>query len=178
MLIVAIFVVGLVAIRLGGGDLSRLNHLRLRWWPLAVGAVVTQVGIISLWPTGWRAGHLAVNLATYAAIGGFLWANRRIPWLWILALGVASNTLAIVLNGGVMPASSWALAVAGRQASAGFSNSAVVSHARVQFLGDIFPTPSWLPLHNVASIGDVLIVAGALLVVATQTRVHRQSAPA
>jgi hypothetical protein len=175
VLIVAVFVVGLIAIRLGGGDLSRLNHLRLRWWPLALGAVVTQVGIISLWPTGWRVGHLVVNLATYAAIGGFLWANRRLPWLWVLALGVASNTVAIVLNGGVMPASSRALSIAGLRTSAGFSNSAVVSHARVRFLGDIIPTPSWLPLHNVASVGDLLIVVGALLVVATQARVGHQT---
>jgi hypothetical protein len=177
VLIIAVFVIGLCGLRLAGADLSRLNDLRVRWWPLALGALVTQVAIISLWPDGWRAGHLAVNLATYAAIGGFLYANRRIRRLWILALGTACNTLAIVVNGGVMPASAAAMAASHRSGRAGFANSAPVVHARLQFLGDIIATPSWLPLHNVASIGDVLIVGGALLVVGHQAWRRVEMAP-
>jgi hypothetical protein len=169
VLLVATFAVGLVLLHLGGSDLSRLNHLRLRWWPIAIAAVVIQTAIISAWPTGWRAGHLAANLATYAALGVFLWKNRRIPFLWVVALGTAANTAAIAANGGVMPASLRAISISGVSIPHGFANSAAVAHPRVPFLGDVFPTPSWLPLHNVASIGDFLILAGALLVVARQT---------
>jgi hypothetical protein len=169
VLLVATFLAGLVLLRLGGRDLSRLNHFRLRWWPVAIAALVTQTAIISVWPTGWRAGHLAANLATYAALGVFLWINRHIPFLWVVALGTAANTAAIAANAGVMPASLRALSISGLSIPRGFANSAAVAHPRLQFLGDIFPTPSWLPLHNVASIGDFLILAGALLVVARQT---------
>jgi hypothetical protein len=172
MLIVAVFLVGLAAIRLSGRDLSRLNNLQLRCWPLAIIALITQIAIISLWSTGWRTAHLAINLATYAAIGVFLWANRHTPWLWVVALGVTANTTAITLNQGVMPATPTAMSAAHRTTAAGFANSTTVPHPHLQFLGDIIPTPPWLPFHNVASIGDVLIVTGALLVVAAQSKHH------
>jgi hypothetical protein len=170
VLMVVVFTIGLLVIRLTGGDLHRLNDLRIRGSLLALAAVITQVVIISVWPDGWRAGHLAINLATYAAIGLVIWINRRIPWLWVVGLGAASNTVAIALNDGVMPASATALSVAHITTGPGFVNSAAVVHPRVAFLGDIIPTPGWLPLHNVASIGDLLIIGGALLLVARQTR--------
>jgi hypothetical protein len=75
-----------------------------------------------------------------------------------------------------MPASAKAMAVAHLRTGPGFANSAPVAHPRLAFLGDIVPTPPWLPLHNVASIGDILIAAGAVLVVACQTRSRRVAA--
>ena len=170
VLIIAVFLLGLIAIRLSGGDLKRLNDLHLRWSSVAVAALVTQVVIISLLPRGWRTGHLIVNFVTYIAIGVFLWANRRLPWLWVVALGTASNTLAISLNGGVMPASLTARSQPSPASSADFVNSGVVAHPHLEFLGDVIPSPSWLPLHNLVSVGDLLIIGGALLVVANQTR--------
>ncbi len=173
MLIVAVFVAGLFVLLLTGADLSRLNGLRLRWPYLAVGAVIAQVAVISVWPRGWHTGHLLVHLATYLAIGVFFWVNRRIPWLWLVALGTGCNFAAILANGGVMPASARAMAMAHLRMGPGFANSAPVAHPRLVFLGDIIPTPPWLPLHNVASVGDILIAAGAVLVVACQTRPRR-----
>ena len=38
-----------------------------------------------------------------------------------------------------------------------------VDDPRLLFLGDIFATPSSWPLYNVYSVGDVLIVAGVLV---------------
>jgi hypothetical protein len=179
VLLVAAFAVGVILLRVAGCDLRRLNHLRLRWWPLVLAALVTQTAIISVWPTGWRRAHLAVNLSTYAAIGVFTWVNRSIPWLWLVALGTASNTAAIAANGGIMPASRRAVALTHLATPAGFANSAAVAHPRLAFLGDVLPTPPWLPLHNVASVGDFLILTGALLLVARQagrspTRVPRR----
>jgi hypothetical protein len=176
VLIVAVFVAGLLIVLLTGGDLRRLNGLRMRWPYLAVGAVAAQVAVISLWPRGWHTGHLLVHVGTYLAIGAFFWVNRRIHWLWVVALGTACNLAAIAANGGVMPASAKAMAVAHLKTGPGFANSAPVTHARLAFLGDIIPTPPWLPLHNVASIGDLLIAGGAVLVVACQTRPRRRAA--
>ena len=77
-----------------------------------------------------------------------------------------SNFTAIFANDGVMPASASALKAAGVQETPGeFINSTSVPDAHLQFLGDVFATPSWLPVHNVYSIGDVLIVIGVLLAV-------------
>jgi hypothetical protein len=173
---VVVFIVGLVIVRLAGGDLKRLNDLSIRCAPLALLAVMAQVAIISFWPSGWRTGHLLVHLATYLALGLFLCLNRRIPWLWVVAVGTVSNAGAIAANGGVMPASPSALAYAARTIAPGFANSTPLAHPRLLVLGDIIPTPSWLPLHNVASVGDLLISAGAILVIAAAAR--RASWPA
>jgi hypothetical protein len=174
---VATFAIGLVLIHLAGGDLRRLNDLELRRSGLAAAALVTQVAIISLWPDGWRLGHLLLNLATYLAIAVVLWANRRIRALWIVAAGTVANTTAIAANGGIMPASRMALRIAGLATGRGFVNSAAVTHAHLGILGDVLPTPAWFPLHNVASLGDILIVAGALAVVAAQARTPAPAGP-
>jgi Family of unknown function (DUF5317) len=173
MLMVAVFVLGILSVRLAGGDLRQLNELSIRWAPIAGVALVIQIAIISFWPAGWRTGHLIVHLGTYAALLLFLYANRRLPWLWVVAVGTVSNATAIAANGGVMPASASALAIAARTTGSGFANSVPLSHPRLLLLGDIIPTPSWMPLHNVASIGDLLVSVGAILVIWTAARQHR-----
>lgn len=66
-----------------------------------------------------------------------------------------------------MPASRTALIAAGKPvAHAGFVNSAPVAHARLAFLGDIFSIPRSLPLANVFSVGDVLLLVGAAAMLA------------
>jgi hypothetical protein len=170
VLVVAVFVGALIVLRLSGRKLSRLNDLPIRWRWLAAAALIAQAAIISVWSSGWRLAHLIVYLGTYAAIGVFLWANRHISWLWVVAVGTAANVIAISFNDGVMPASASAMARTHLTPHAGFENSGLIDHPRLQILGDVIPTPPWLPLHNVASIGDVLIVIGAILVVAHYTK--------
>ena len=51
------------------------------------------------------------------------------------------------------------------QASVAFENSAPVDDAHLAFLGDVFAVPAGWPLANVFSIGDVLIVIGAVALV-------------
>ena len=90
--------------------------------------------------------------------------HRRLAFLWLIALGGAANLVAIAANDGVMPASASALRAAGVVQTPGdFINSAPVADAHLQFLGDVFAVPSWMPISNVFSVGDVLIVLGALL---------------
>lgn len=125
-----------------------------------------------LGPLPFLRGHeLAVHVASYAALGVFLWLNRHLPGMWLVALGFASNAVAIVANGGLMPASEEALRAAGRWVvleaeGATYNNSAVMGpHTRLWFLGDVFALPSWLPLANVFSLGDVLLALGTLVLV-------------
>ena len=65
----------------------------------------------------------------------------------------------------VMPASRSALATAGLEPTgdASFANSDLVEGAHLAFLGDVFAIPAGWPGANVFSVGDVLLVAGALL---------------
>jgi Family of unknown function (DUF5317) len=146
---------------LSGGSLRRLAGLRFRaTWVLVV-ALVAQVVAIEVVP-GVDHGLLsAVHVATYVAAGWYVVLNRRIPGLWIVALGAASNGLAIAANGGTLPASRTALETAGIHVTPGeFLNSGVLDHPRLGFLGDVFAIPAAFPLANVFSVGDVLIVLG------------------
>jgi hypothetical protein len=91
----------------------------------------------------------------------WVWLNRDVPGMWLVGLGAACNLTAILANGGVMPASARALEIAGLSTDPDvFTNSAVLADPRLPFLGDVIPTPSWLPFANVVSVGDVLIVLG------------------
>jgi hypothetical protein len=56
------------------------------------------------------------------------------------------------------------LAAAGIEQHAGeFANSTAVAHPHLAFLGDVFAVPSSLPVSNVYSVGDVVLVAAVLL---------------
>jgi hypothetical protein len=59
------------------------------------------------------------------------------------------------------------------------TNVAVTTaHTRLAFLGDMIPMPSWMPLANVFSIGDVIIAFGAILIVqAAMTAVQAGAVP-
>jgi hypothetical protein len=94
----------------------------------------------------------------------------------VIALGVTLNVLAISANGGVMPAAATAVRIAGIDMSGGFANSDPLAHPHLLGLGDVIPVPGPWPIGNVMSIGDLLIVAGAkvLLHVTCRSRLVRR----
>jgi hypothetical protein len=96
--------------------------------------------------------------------------NVRIMGMPVVAAGAASNVAAILANGGFMPASREALAALGASAPSIYSNSSVVPDPALWPLTDIFALPSWLPMANVFSIGDVLIGLGVALVIVIHMR--------
>jgi Family of unknown function (DUF5317) len=149
---------------LAGGRLSRLADIRLRAvWTVFL-SVAIQVAITTVAPGGSQTVHVALHLTSYALAGWFLLANRALAGTPIVALGAGLNVLAISLNGGVMPASGAALRIAGLQPGSGFHNSALVAHPLLAFLGDVIPVPGPWPIGNVLSAGDLIIFAGALVV--------------
>jgi hypothetical protein len=153
----------LLSVPLTGGRLGALADLELRGSWAALLAIVLQVLIVTVMPEGSHALHAAIHIGTYALAAWFVWSNRRIPGVAVLALGGASNALAITLNGGVMPASEWAMRIAGVTLDGNFDNSAPVAHPKLLALGDVIPVPGPWPLGNVLSVGDLLIFAGALV---------------
>ncbi len=161
MILIALALLCAAVVPLTGGDLRRLADVRIRGLAIPLVALALQVVITVVVPGGSAAAHRALHIATYGMIGLFLWVNRRLPGIAVLALGTALNALAITVNLGVMPASRSAERIAGLHLRPGFDNSAPLAHAHLAWLGDIIPWPG--PLHNVLSIGDVLIFAGVVL---------------
>lgn len=163
MIFVAAFALVLLSVVAGRGDLRKLGTLRFRWIGLLVGALAMQIFVISILHLS-HALDVVFHIASYVVISAFLLANWSIPGMPILALGAMLNFLAISANGGVMPASAHALKRAGFDRQyAHFENSQALKHAKLRFLGDVFAIPKSWPVHNVFSVGDVLIVVGAAI---------------
>src|SRR5262245_5754649 len=133
------FLLLLLSVPAAGGRLGALSEVELRSLWLVVAAFAIQVLIITVVPGGDATLHRGVHLVTYALAGAFVLRNRELRCVWVVALGGLMNFIAIAANGGVMPASRGALAVAGLDvSSSSFANSDVVDGARVAFLGDVF----------------------------------------
>jgi len=166
MILLAVLILAVATVPLAGGRLRALGDIELRWaWTIMV-AIGLQVLIISVFPDRFDALHEPVHVLSYAFAGAFLVANIRLPGVPLIAAGALCNLVAIVANGGVMPASPAAQQAAGLVQKEGFVNSGVVEDPKLLFLGDIFAIPDSVPLlDNVFSIGDVLIALGAFLFV-------------
>lgn len=149
------------SVPLTGGSLRRLATVRLRWLWLGPVALLIQLVLVTFAPGGSETVHAAVHIGTYVMLGAFLWANRRLPGVSVIGIGTILNSLAIVVNRGVMPTAATAERLAGLSAGRGFQNSAVLAHPHLLWLGDIIPVPG--PLPNTLSIGDCVVFAGMLV---------------
>jgi Family of unknown function (DUF5317) len=177
------FLLLLLSVPAAGGRLSALEDVRLRWVWLVVVAFGLQVVLVTLVPEGDTTLHRVAHVTTYGLAGACVVRNLgELRFLWVVALGGLLNFVAIATNGGVMPASRGALETAGLSVQSGsFANSDLVEGASVWWLGDVFAVPAGWPGANVFSVGDALMVLGALLVLhaATGSRLFaaRRTAP-
>ena len=173
----------LAAARLAVGRPAAANTatpvLTLRWWPVAVIALVIQVWLS--WMAGgplvgpWR---VAALWATHAVLAAVLLANLRRPGMAWLLVGMGLNLLVMAANGGLMPVSPETLVRGGREhvlaqppAPAGDGASSGViqrkknvvlreEETRLALLSDRLIVPG----HPGAfSAGDVLIAVGIVL---------------
>ena len=162
--------IGLLAGLAMGGRIGALAELHLRWPWLAVAGLVVQVVLFSE-PLGSAVGaagpalYVASNLAVLVAVI----RNLAIPGIALVMVGALCNLVAILANGGAMPADPAALAAAGID-TAGQTNSVVTGEPALRPLTDIFAMPPWLPFTNVFSIGDLLIGAGVAATIALAMR--------
>ena len=161
MLVLALCVLAVASPLVAGRWPAGLLLHRWRWALVIWVALALQVVAVEVpMPEALAA---SLHIATYVAALGFLWVNRRASGAWIVAAGAFTNGLAIALNGGVLPASASAVASAGLDLNPAFSNSAVLEHPVLPWLGDVFAVPAPLPLANTFSVGDVLIVIGVFV---------------
>ncbi len=163
-------VLGLVVGLLAGGRLDALLYVRLRYLALLIGALFLRFGTQILIAQGVAVVDL-LRLPLYAAsfllVAIVLWLNRARPGLLLVMVGVISNGIAVVVNGGWMPVFLPALEVAGLS-QADLSPTyhvALPQELGLSFLlhagplGDIIPFAAPI-LANVVSIGDVAISIG------------------
>jgi hypothetical protein len=143
-----------------GGHATRLAAVRLRHIEWIVAALAVQILIVELL-TGPQSLLKAAHVGSYVIALWFMVVNRHIPGLWLIGLGAVSNGVTITVNGGTLPARPGALRAAGIDLTPDrFVNSGEVAHPHLALLGDIFAIPAALPLSNVFSIGDILIILG------------------
>jgi Family of unknown function (DUF5317) len=171
MFLLYAIVLGLALGLLLGGRLSGLASLDFRWAPLAIAGLAVQIVLFS-GPISDRVGNLGpvIYVASTLMVLVVVLRNIRIVGMPIVALGAASNLLAIIANGGYMPTSPGAAAAAGRAEATTYSNSAIVDGAVLAPLTDIFALPTWMPFTNVFSIGDVLIGVGVVVAIVVAMR--------
>jgi MFS family permease len=163
-------VLGLALGLLNGGRLDNIATVRLRWPALIFLAVLVRYGAEALLTRGFDPAlalqvPLLVGASVILLVG--LWANRRLPGMAIVFVGVASNAVVLAVNAGRMPIWAPSLAAAGftpQDASPAIHTilPATLDGSFLLHLGpfaDVLPIP--LPIFaNVASIGDLLIAFG------------------
>lgn len=161
-------VLGILAGYVRGGRLKRLENVKLRAEVLMLVALALQW----LTPTVARALRLSSNLAfliwltAFAVLLCALWLNRSHRALVLAAAGVGLNVVVIAANGG-MPVLPGALRVLGPEGAitpAAFASDPLYHLAgpttRLPLLADTIPVPLPSLLGGVASIGDVVLMAG------------------
>lgn len=164
MVFVALLVAGMLCVRLAGGRFVMLSEIQIRAAWLVVSALVLQIVTISVLVHPTQALAASLHLLSYALAAAFLWINRRLRGLPLIAAGAALNALAIAANDGTMPASASALRTAGISGDGvHFANSTTVIGPRLALLGDVFALPRSLgAFANVFSVGDVVLTIGAV----------------
>jgi hypothetical protein len=148
---------GLVA----GGRLASLGDVHLRWWGALAAGVGLQLlaGPVGL---GGRPGTTAV-VGSYLCLLAFALANRALPAMPVVVVGIVLNATVILVNGG-MPVRADAVAAVGVDpdeldaADLGAKRHLEGPDDRLTFLGDVIPIR---PLGEVVSVGDLVLAAGA-----------------
>lgn len=170
MILLYAIVLGIVLGYAFGGRISNLPRLRLRGLWLVSAALVIQILIFPLFTAEplLPYGTAALHTASYGLLLVWLVLNFRVVPLLVAGSGAMLNVVAVLANGGRMPASASALRFAGLEGVAetlargeSYGNLTGMGAAtRLNFLGDWIPLPRALPFATAMSVGDALIMVG------------------
>lgn len=192
ILVLALFLALLVAV-LTGGKLRRLANLPLRVPWLALLGFGLQIYIIYEPETtarGWWSLHTIALIFSYLLLVAFVWMNRRLPGMPIIALGLLMNLTVMLANGGYMPISPEAVRRVGHEyelqstepgARLKYTKDILLprEQTRLWFLSDVFVIPPPFPIPTVFSTGDAVLALGIwVLVLATCHSARWDSPPA
>jgi MFS family permease len=159
-------VLGLVA----GGSIWHLARVRFRWLVALLLAVVLRFGTELAISAGIGiadAFRLPLFTLAYLLLLAGLWANRSQPGMLVAFVGILSNGIAVVANGGRMPIWEPSLVAAGLTPADIRSSFHMILSPPIDAsfllhagpLIDVLPIP--VPyLRNVASMGDAFLSLG------------------
>ncbi len=169
--------IGIVTGVLLGGRIAGLASITIRWPAAIVGGLLVQVVLFTPL-VAERVGDQGAlfYVGSTLLVDAALVRNWRLPGMSLVAAGAACNLVAILANGGWMPAGRDAMVAlrgAAPVASGAYSNSSLSPDPVLPFLTDVFVLPRWVPFANVFSVGDVLIGAGIALVIVLAMRSGR-----
>ena len=140
--------------------MAAIGRLHLRWTWLAIAGFALQLALFLPAVNVFGAATPILYVLSCAAVLACVIRNVRIPGLAVIALGGVSNLLVIVLNGGFMPVTAESARAAGQLPPSGYVTTIDMTSPVLQPLTDIIVVPQPLPLANVYSVGDLLIVIG------------------
>lgn len=153
---VALLAGGLLGLAAGGRPLA-LSATPLRWWGALAAGVALQVAAGRLDSAG-----TAAVAASYLCLVAFAVANRGLPAMPVVLVGLGLNAAVVLVNGG-MPVRPAAVAAAGLDpahlegADLGAKHHLEGPDDRLAFLGDVLAVR---PLREVVSVGDVVLALG------------------
>ncbi|MBC7238062.1 MAG: DUF5317 domain-containing protein [Chloroflexi bacterium] len=172
MILLVALVVSLLVALVRGGKLLNLANISLRLGWLALLAFAAQALVIYA-PLPRGQGLLAPRslflLTSYGVLIVVILANRRLPGMCLIGLGLLLNLTVMVANGGFMPVAPEALAKAGLSGLALGQEAGARLRAtkdillpremtRLWPLSDVFAIPP--PLGSVFSLGDLVLAIG------------------
>jgi hypothetical protein len=163
-----------------GGSLGRLAELPLRAPWLFLSAIALQVVAFPVGVLPWRTHETAASILWITSYGLLVAAavlNRRVIGVPVVAVGMLLNLSAILANRGTMPVRPEAMHDAGR-AAVTQANSTALADPALPWLVDRWAAPGWIPLANVFSVGDVVVAAGAAVIVLAGMGVRVRRVPA
>lgn len=145
---------------------TRFARPRLRWWPALVAGVAGQVVATQL--TGRIA--VFVGIEGLGCLVAFACANLHLTGMGVLTIGLATNLLVTMMNGG-MPVAARAMRAIDLPPDAQLTGARHVetSSDQLTVLGDIIPVGG-----QVASYGDLVIAVATADVIAHVTRRQRR----
>jgi len=164
----------------------KLSNLRWEW--LVFITVIPQIFLFQIPATAkWFSEALIppVQVITMVGLVVFASANISAPGFWVLWLGLISNFLVIILNGGWMPISAETLIrivpnhpedywIIGTRL--GFTKDHIMAPAETNlvWLSDRLVLPQWLPLHIAFSLGDIFISIGTIILLWSLSRNEKE----
>lgn len=176
---------GLILGLIAGGSLSNLGYIRLRRLGLLVAALFLRVGtelLLNADVAPVEALRVPLLASAFGLLLVALWANRGYPGMSLVFIGILSNAIVIVVNGGYMPIWEPALVAAGLTPADVTSSLHYILPPALDAnfllhlgpIADVIPIPFPL-IQNVASVGDAFLALGlAFFLFAAVVRVPQE----
>ncbi len=146
-----------------GGRLRDVVSLDFsRGWIVLV-ALLVQVAALSL--LGSDSQYFpALYIFSFLGLFVFFALNLKLPWIWLISIGVALNFIVITANGGYMPVDITLVDQAPLTTEALGHARPITDTTILSFLGDVIPVRIGVPGFNgLISVGDIILALGAAL---------------